>query len=154
MPRRSSSSTSFSTVHRLWQAKDRVAFFREIRDRVHAIATGGGFRIDGALMDAAVFSTCFRQASTSPCAFDFFGDSLEWIRSFDAETQRTLFDMRSLDLVPVSEFQLVTGDHSMLPHGLCRRVRRAARATIASSYEAVSEGRRYPGMEHWLPLFH
>ena len=39
------------TVHRLWQAKDRVAFFREIRDRVHAIATGGGFRIDGALMD-------------------------------------------------------------------------------------------------------
>ena len=21
-------------------------------------------------------------------------------------------------------------------------------------YEAVSEGRRYPGMEHWLPLFH
>ena len=21
-------------------------------------------------------------------------------------------------------------------------------------YEAVSEGRRHPGMEHWLPLFH
>ena len=21
-------------------------------------------------------------------------------------------------------------------------------------YEAVSEGRRYAGMEHWLPLFH
>jgi hydroxypyruvate reductase len=39
------------TVHRLWQAKDRAAFFGEIRDRVQAIATGGGFRIDGALMD-------------------------------------------------------------------------------------------------------
>ena len=21
-------------------------------------------------------------------------------------------------------------------------------------YEAISEGRRHPGMEHWLPLFH
>lgn len=39
------------TVHRLWQAKHPSAFFGEIRDRVQAIATGGGFRIDGALMD-------------------------------------------------------------------------------------------------------
>ena len=39
------------TVHRLWQAKQRAAFLGEIRDRVRAIATFGGFRIDGALMD-------------------------------------------------------------------------------------------------------
>ncbi len=39
------------TVHRLWQAKHPSAFFGEIKDRVQAIATGGGFRIDGALMD-------------------------------------------------------------------------------------------------------
>ena len=39
------------TVHRLWQAKHRSAFFGEIRDRVRAIATFGGFRIDGAFMD-------------------------------------------------------------------------------------------------------
>ena len=33
--------------------------------------------------------------------------------------------------------------------------RRSARATRDDLlYEAVSEGRRYPGMEHWLPLFH
>ena len=40
------------TMHRLWQAKHRSAFFAEIKDRVRAIATGGGFRVDGALMDA------------------------------------------------------------------------------------------------------
>ena len=39
------------TVHRLWQAKHRSAFFAEIKDRVRAIATGGGYRIDGELMD-------------------------------------------------------------------------------------------------------
>ncbi len=86
-----------------------------------------------------------------PVRFDFFGDSLESIRSFDAETQRTLLDMRSLDLVPISEFQLVTET--------IRRFRMAYTAQFGAPgpddalYEAVSEGRRYPGMEHWLPLF-
>jgi len=40
------------TVHRLWQAKDRAALLAELRDRTRAIATFGGFRVDGALMDA------------------------------------------------------------------------------------------------------
>jgi len=37
------------TVHRLWQAKHRSAFFAEIRDRVRAIATGA-YPVDGELM--------------------------------------------------------------------------------------------------------
>src|ERR1700727_1944134 len=41
-----------------------------------------------------------------PVRFDFFGDSLESIRSFDAETPRTIVYMSSLDLVPISAFQL------------------------------------------------
>lgn len=40
------------SVHRLWQAKDRAAFLGEVRDSARAIATFGGFRVDGALMDA------------------------------------------------------------------------------------------------------
>jgi hydroxypyruvate reductase len=38
------------TVHRLWQAKHRSAFFGPIRDRVRAIATGA-YRVDAELMD-------------------------------------------------------------------------------------------------------
>ncbi len=100
---------------------------------------------------AAASSTCFQPASTSPVRFDFFGDSLESIRTFDAETQRTLLDMRALDLVPISEFQLVTET--------IRRFRMGYVAAFGAPerddplYEAVSEGRRHPGMEHWLPLF-
>ena len=83
---------------------------------------------------------------------DFFGDTLESIRTFDAESQRTLLDMRGLDLMPVSEFQLVTET--------IRRFRMGYVAAFGAPerddqlYEAVSEGRRHPGMEHWLPLFH
>src|SRR5437879_7840088 len=59
--------------------------------------------------------------------------------------------MRALDLVPISEFQLVTET--------IRRFRMGYVATFGAPprddllYEAVSEGRRHPGMEHWLPLF-
>ena len=41
-----------------------------------------------------------------------------------------------------------------------RRFRQSYAATLGAPtrddrlYETVSEGRRYPGMEHWLPLFH
>src|SRR4029434_283924 len=86
-----------------------------------------------------------------PVRFDFFGDSLESIRTFDAETQRTLLDMRALDLVPVSGFHLVTET--------TRRFRMGYVATFGAPqrddllYEAVSEGRRHPGMEHWPPVF-
>jgi transcription-repair coupling factor (superfamily II helicase) len=84
--------------------------------------------------------------------FDFFGDQLESIRSFDPETQRTTDQLHALDLVPVAEFQLTTET--------IRRFRLGYVETFGAPdrddqlYEAISEGRRYPGMEHWLPLFH
>jgi len=83
---------------------------------------------------------------------DFFGDALETIRSFDAQTQISEEQLRGLDLVPVAEFQLVTET--------IRRFRTGYVAQFGATtpddllYEAVSEGRRYPGIEHWLPLFH
>ena len=43
-----------------------------------------------------------------PVRLDFFGDTLESIRSFDAETQRSMDTLRALNLVPVSEFQLTS----------------------------------------------
>ena len=43
-----------------------------------------------------------------PIRLDFFGDTLESIRSFDPETQRTLVQLRWLDLVPMSEVTLTT----------------------------------------------
>ncbi|TDR93928.1 transcription-repair coupling factor [Enterovirga rhinocerotis] len=87
-----------------------------------------------------------------PVRLDFFGDTLESIRPFDPETQRSTGQLRSLDLVPVSEVQITSES--------IRRFRQAYVATFGALqrddrlYEAVSEGRRYPGLEHWLPLFH
>src|SRR3569623_3060858 len=61
-------------------------------------------------------------------------------------------DMRGLDLVPVAEFQLTTDTIRKFRTGYVAAFGAAGPDDIL--YEAVSEGRRHAGMEHWLPLFH
>src|SRR6476646_3167358 len=113
--------------------------------RSSTVRESGEYAVRGGILDL------FPAGLDQPVRFDFFGDSLESIRSFDAETQRTLLDMRALDLVPISEFQLTSET--------IRRFRMGYVAAFGAPerddqlYEAVSEGRRHPGMEHWLPLF-
>jgi transcription-repair coupling factor (superfamily II helicase) len=113
--------------------------------RSSTVREPGEYAVRGGILDL------FPAGLDQPVRFDFFGDSLESIRSFDAETQRTLLDMRSLDLVPVSEFQLVTKTIRHFRMGYVAEF--GAPERDDALYEAVSEGRRHPGMEHWLPLF-
>ncbi|HEY6831333.1 MAG TPA: transcription-repair coupling factor [Pseudolabrys sp.] len=114
--------------------------------RASTVREPGEYAVRGGILDL------FPPGMDMPVRLDFFGDSLETIRTFDAQTQRSEMAMRGLDLVPVAEFQLVTET--------IRRFRTGYVAQFGATtpddllYEAVSEGRRYPGMEHWLPLFH
>jgi transcription-repair coupling factor (superfamily II helicase) len=106
----------------------------------------GEYALRGGILDL------FAPGMELPVRLDFFGDTLESIRSFDPESQRTVGQLRGLDLVPMSEVQL-TSD-------AIRRFRQAYVAAFSAQtrgdllYEAVSEGRRHPGLEHWLPLFY
>jgi transcription-repair coupling factor (superfamily II helicase) len=114
--------------------------------RTSTVREAGEYAVRGGILDL------FPPGTELPVRLDFFGDTLESIRSFDPETQRTVMDMRALDLVPVAEFQLATDS--------IRRFRTGYVAAFGAPepddllYQAVSEGRRHPGMEHWLPLFH
>ena len=115
-------------------------------NRTSTVREAGEYAVRGGILDL------FPAGLDQPVRFDFFGETLESIRVFDPETQRTSFDMRSLDLVPVSEFQLVTGTIKRFRLGYMAEFGAPGRDDLL--YEAVSEGRRHPGMEHWLPLFH
>ncbi len=114
--------------------------------RASTVREPGDYAVRGGILDL------FPPGMDMPVRFDFFGDSLETIRTFDPQTQRSEMTMRGLDLVPVAEFQLITDT--------IRRFRTGYVAEFGATtpddllYEAVSEGRRYPGMEHWLALFH
>jgi transcription-repair coupling factor (superfamily II helicase) len=113
--------------------------------RSSTVREPGEYAVRGGILDL------FPAGLDQPVRFDFFGDSLESIRSFDAETQRTLLDMRALDLVPISEFQLITDSIRRFRMGYVAEF--GAPERDDALYEAVTEGRRHPGMEHWLPLF-
>ena len=114
--------------------------------RSSTVRDTGEYAVRGGILDL------FPPGLPAPLRLDFFGDTLESIRAFDPETQRTTQQLRALDLVPMSEVQLTTDT--------IRRFRQGYVATFGAQtrgdtmYEAVSEGRRHPGMEHWLPLFY
>ncbi|HVL72486.1 MAG TPA: CarD family transcriptional regulator, partial [Beijerinckiaceae bacterium] len=114
--------------------------------RTGTVRETGEYAVRGGIVDL------FAPGQPNPVRLDFFGDTLESIRAFDPETQRSVGTLRALDLVPVSEVQLTTDT--------IRRFRQSYVARFGAPtrddrlYEAVSEGRRYPGLEHWLPLFY
>jgi transcription-repair coupling factor (superfamily II helicase) len=114
--------------------------------RASSVRDVGEYALRGGILDL------YAAGMPLPVRLDFFGETLESIRSFDPQTQRSQGQLRALDLVPMSEVQLTSET--------IRRFRQAYLAAFGaqprhdSLYEAVSEGRRHPGMEHWLPLFH
>jgi transcription-repair coupling factor (superfamily II helicase) len=114
--------------------------------RASTVREAGEYAVRGGILDL------FAPGMAEPVRLDFFGDTLETIRSFDPETQRTTDQLRGLDLVPVAEFQLTSDTIKRFRQGYVAAF--GAPAPDDLLYQAVSEGRRFPGMEHWLPLFH
>ncbi|MDZ4735512.1 MAG: transcription-repair coupling factor [Rhodospirillaceae bacterium] len=113
--------------------------------RVGKVGDVGEFAVRGGIIDL------FPPGQDDPVRLDFFGDQIESIRRFDPITQRTTATMTGLDLRPMGELRL---DKASIERFRTRyRERFGAPATEDPLYVAISEGRSYPGMEHWLPLF-
>ena len=115
-------------------------------NRTATVREAGEYAVRGGIVDL------FAPGMDEPVRLDFFGDTLESIRSFDPDTQRTTTELRALDLVPVAEFQLTSDTIRQFRTGYVAAFGAAGPDDVL--YHAVSEGRRYAGMEHWLPLFH
>ena len=120
--------------------------------------SAGGFLRTGTVMEPGEFAVrggildVFPPGRINPVRLDFFGDTLESIKSFDAETQRTKQIVQKLVLMPISE--VAFGDGGIATFR-ARYVELFGGNTADDPlYQAVSAGQRYPGQEHWLPLFH
>ena len=114
--------------------------------RTGTVMEAGEFAIRGGILDL------FPPGRLSPVRLDFFGDTLEHIKAFDPETQRTGKIVQRLTLMPISEVAF-GGEAEKRFRGKYLETFGPATSEDAL-YEAVSAGQRYPGMEHWLPLFH
>src|SRR4029077_5739799 len=115
-------------------------------NRASTVREPGDYAVRGGILDL------FAPGMDAPVRLDFFGDTLESIRSFDPETQRTTSERHALDLVPVAEFALTSDTIRAFRTGYVAEF--GAAAPDDALYEAVSEGRKHAGMEHWLRLFH
>jgi transcription-repair coupling factor (superfamily II helicase) len=94
----------------------------------------------------------FPAGRTEPVRIDFFGDTIESIRAFDPTTQRSAARVEKLAIRPVSEVSLDRAAIARFRTGWRELFGQAAAEDPI--YLSVSEGRRHPGMEHWVPLFH
>jgi transcription-repair coupling factor (superfamily II helicase) len=113
--------------------------------RTDTVAEHGEFAVRGSLVDL------FPSGETNALRLDFFGDEIESVRRFDPSDQRSTGKADAFALIPASE--------ALLDEGNIKRFRERYRETFGATatgdplYQAVSEGRRMAGMEHWLPLF-
>jgi len=115
-------------------------------ERVGTVREMGEYAVRGGILDL------YAPGSEEALRLDFFGDTLESIRAFDVASQRTIGQRNSISLQPMSEVTLT-------PDAISRFRRNYIEAFGAPSrddalYAAISEGRRFAGMEHWLPFFY
>ena len=114
--------------------------------RAATVREPGDYAVRGGIVDL------FAPGMDAPVRLDFFGDTLESIRRFDPETQRTTDELRTLALVPMAEFQFTAETIRQFRTGYVAAFGAAGPDDML--YEAVSDGRGSAGVEHWLPLFH
>jgi transcription-repair coupling factor (superfamily II helicase) len=114
--------------------------------RTGLVVEPGEYAVRGGIVDL------YPPGRQSPVRLDFFGDTVEHIKAFDPETQRTGRIVQRLTVMPVSEVAFGPAAE--------RQFRASYVAAFGPApaddalYAAVSAGQRYPGMEHWLALFH
>ena len=135
----------FKVGTRIGQESLTALLVRQGYSRTDTVIDHGEFAVRGSIVDI------FPSSLESGLRLDFFGDELESLRLFDPATQRTVERIDSHLLLPASEALL---DEDSIKRFRTRyRELFGANATQDPLYEAVTDGRRLAGMEHWLPLF-
>ena len=106
----------------------------------------GDFAVRGNIIDV------YPSDSKYPVRLDLFGDEVDEIKIFDPVSQRSEGSLESVRFLAASEL--------LLDADKIARFRKNYRSHFGAItddnplYESVSAGRKFEGMEHWLPFFH
>ena len=115
-------------------------------ERVPTVREVGEFAVRGGILDL------FAPGAEEAVRLDFFGDTLESIRAFDVATQRTTGQRRHVALQAMTEVTLTPETIGRFRRSYIEAF--GAPARDDGLYAAISEGRRFAGMEHWLPFYY
>ena len=112
---------------------------------VTQVVSPGEFSVRGGLIDL------YPMGSALPYRLDLFGDDIETIKTFDADTQRTLYPVPEIRLLPAREFPVDEAGRTRF-RGRYREVFEGD-PLRAPLYKDVSNGVMPGGIEYYLPLF-
>jgi len=112
---------------------------------VSQVISHGEFSVRGGLVDL------FPMGSTLPYRLDLFDDEIETIRTFDVDTQRSLYPVPEIRLLPAREFPL--DESGVATFRSQFREAFEGDPQRAKIYKDVSKGVASGGIEWYLPLF-
>ncbi len=112
---------------------------------VQQVLTPGEYCVRGGLIDL------FPMGSPVPYRIDLFDDEIETIATFDVDTQRTLYPVPEIRMLPAREFPLDDQGQSTFRQRF--RERFEGDPSKAGIYKDVSKGNAPSGIEYYLPLF-
>ena len=112
---------------------------------VGQVMSPGEYSVRGGLIDL------FPMGSALPYRIDLFGDSIDTIRTFDVDTQRSLYPVKEVRLLPGREFPMDEESRTAF-RGRWREVIEGD-PTRANIYRDIGNGIASAGIEYYLPLF-
>jgi transcription-repair coupling factor (superfamily II helicase) len=112
---------------------------------VSQVMSPGEYSVRGGLIDL------FPMGSALPYRLDLFGDEIETIRTFDADTQRSLYPVREVRLLPGREFPMDEAARTTFRSRW--RERFEGDPSRSMVYKDISSGIASAGIEYYLPLF-
>jgi len=112
---------------------------------VTQVVAPGEYCVRGGLIDL------FPMGSAVPYRIDLADDEIDSIRTFDVDTQRTIYQTQEIRLLPAREFPMDDAARTRFR----QRFREAFEGDVTKSpvYKDVSSGVPPAGIEYYLPLF-
>ena len=112
---------------------------------VNQVFAPGEFSVRGGLIDL------FPMGSALPYRLDLFDNEIETLRAFDVDTQRSIYPVNEVRLLPAREFPL--DETGITRFRQAFRERFEGDPSKSKLYKDVSNGLAPAGIEYYLPLF-
>ncbi|MHB1215881.1 MAG: transcription-repair coupling factor [Thiobacillus sp.] len=112
---------------------------------VNQVFSPGEFSVRGGLIDL------FPMGSALPYRIDLFDNEIETLRAFDVDTQRSIYPVNEVRMLPAREFPLDEAGITRFRQNF--RARFEGDPSKSKLYKDVSNGLAPAGIEYYLPLF-
>jgi transcription-repair coupling factor (superfamily II helicase) len=114
-------------------------------NHVTQVLSPGEYSVRGGLIDL------FPMGSPLPYRIDLLDDEIETIRTFDADTQRSVYPVKEIRLLPAREFPLDEDGRTRFRGNF--REKFEGDPSKSRIYKDISKGMIPAGIEYYLPLF-